>query len=94
MLAVGHKTTTPSSLNYSTSVSQDGVSIALTIYALNYLKIIACNIYNAYLTVNFRYKISTVSRPEFYSEQVKVVFFVRALYRMKMYGASFKALLY
>ena len=63
MVAGGHKTTAPSSLNYSSVVSWDNVRIDLKIAALNYLKVIACDIQNAYLTANFWEKIWTMTGP-------------------------------
>ena len=57
MVAGDHKTATPSSLTYSSVVSRDSVRIALTITTLNDLKVLACDIQNAYLTVPCREKI-------------------------------------
>ena len=51
MVAGRHVTTTPSSITYSSVVSRDSVRIALTIAALNDLKVFACDIQNAYLTL-------------------------------------------
>ena len=50
MLEVGHRATTPSSINYSSVVSRDSLMIALKISAFNNLKVLACNIQNTYLT--------------------------------------------
>ena len=47
MVAGGHNTTAPYFLNYLSVVSRASVRIALTIAALNNLKVIACNIHNA-----------------------------------------------
>ena len=57
MVAVGHNTTTPYSLNYSAVVFRDNVNIALTVAVFNSLKAIACDIQNSYLNVKFREKI-------------------------------------
>ena len=46
----GHMTESPSSITYCSVVYQDSIRIALTIAALNGLDILACDIYNAYLT--------------------------------------------
>ena len=54
MEAVGHMTTSPSSLTYSSVVSRDSVRIALMIAALNGLSTLACDIQNAYLTAPCR----------------------------------------
>ena len=56
MVAGGHKTVTPSALTYSSVVSRDSVRILLTIAALNDLKVMACDIQNAYLTAKCREK--------------------------------------
>ena len=50
MVAGGHKTSTPTTLTYSSVVSRDSVRIAFTIAALNGLKVLTCDIQNAYLT--------------------------------------------
>ena len=50
MVAECHTTETPSALTYASVVIRDSVRIALTIAALNDLKICACDIQNAYLT--------------------------------------------
>ena len=54
MVAVGHMTEAPSSFTYSSIVSRDSVRIALTISALNGLKVLACDIQNALLTAKCR----------------------------------------
>jgi hypothetical protein len=54
LVADGHKTATPSTITYSSVVSRDRVRIALTVAALNDLKILACDILNAYLTAPCR----------------------------------------
>ena len=54
LVADGHKTATPSTITYSSVVSRDSVRIALTVAALNDLKILACDILNAYLTAPCR----------------------------------------
>ena len=67
--------------------------IALTIAALNDLKILACDIQNAFLTAKCREKIWTVAGPEFGSDHGKTMLVVRALYGLKSSGAAFRALL-
>ena len=69
MVSGGHKTTTQYKLTYQSSVSWDSVKTALTISALNDLKVIVCDTQNAYLTENFREKIWTVACPKFGYEQ-------------------------
>ena len=93
MVAGGHKTSTPSSLTYSSVVSRDSVRVALTVAALNGLKVLACEIQNAYLTATCREKIWTVAGPEFVADCGKRMIVVRALYGLKSFGAAFRALL-
>ena len=59
MVAGGHTTETPAVLTYSSVVSRDSVSIALTIAALNDLKVLSYDIQNAYLTAKCSEKIWT-----------------------------------
>ena len=47
LVADGHKTEPPSSITYSSVVSRDSVRIALTITALNDLKVLLYDIQNA-----------------------------------------------
>ena len=56
MVAGGHMTEAPASLTYSSVVFRDSVRIALTIDALNVLKVLACDIQNAFLTDKCKYK--------------------------------------
>ena len=59
MVAGGHTTEAPATLTYSSVVSRDSVRIALTIAALNDLKVLSCDIQNAYLTAKCQEKIYT-----------------------------------
>ena len=93
MVAGGHTTETPAALTYASVVSRDSVRIALTIAALNDLKVLACDIQNAYLTAQCREKIWTRAGPEFGSDQGKIMIIVRALYGLRSSGAAFRALL-
>ena len=93
MVAGGHVTKTPSVLTYSSVVSRDSVRICLTIAALNGLKVLACDIQNAYLTAQCREKIWTRAGPEFGSDAGKTMLITRALYGLKSSGAAFRALL-
>ena len=54
MVAGGHTTEVPATLTYLLVVSRDSVRIALTIAALNGLKVLACDIQNAFLTTKCR----------------------------------------
>ena len=68
MVAGGHMTEAPESLTYSYFVSRDSVRIALTVYALHGLKVLACDIQNYFLTAKCRYKCCTLAGPEFGSD--------------------------
>ncbi len=72
-------------------VSRDSVWIALTIAALNDLKVMACNIQNAYLTADCQEKIWTIAGPEFGSKAGQPMLIVKALYGLKSSGAAFRA---
>ena len=65
MVAWGHTTETPAALTYASVVSRDSVRIALTIAALKDLKVLPCDIQNAFLTAKCREKIWTIARPKF-----------------------------
>ena len=54
MVAGGHNTEVPATLTYLSVVSRDSVRIALTIASLNGLKVLACDIQNAFLTAKCR----------------------------------------
>jgi hypothetical protein len=93
-VAGGHTTEVPDYLiTYSSVVSRDSVRIALTIAALNGLKVMACDIQNAYLTADCREKIWTVAGPEFGSEAGTIFIVKKALYGLKSAGAAFRSLL-
>ena len=94
MVAGGHVTEVPTNLTYSSVVSRDSVRIALTIAALNDLKVLACDIQNAYLSAPCREKIWTIAGPEFGPEDCgKTMLIVRALYGLKSSGAAFRSFL-
>jgi hypothetical protein len=67
--------------------------VALTIAALNDLKVMACDIQNAYHTADCREKIWTVAGPEFGSEAGNIFIIKKALYGLKSAGAAFRSLL-
>jgi hypothetical protein len=92
-VAGGHMTDVPSTLTYASVVSRDSVRIALTIAALNDLKIMACDIQNAYLTADCREKIWTRAGHKFGSEAGTIFIVKKALYGLKSAGAAFRALL-
>ena len=66
--------------------------MSLTISALYYLKVIAYDNHNAYLTPKFRENIWTVEVPVFGSDQGKFVLVFRALYGLKLSGESLRDL--
>ena len=90
-VAGGHTTETPSTLTYSSVVSRDSVRIILLLAALNGLNIMACDIENAYLTVDCREKIWTIAGPEFGLEKGTPMVIHKALYGLKSSGAAFQA---
>jgi hypothetical protein len=92
-VAGGHTTDVPSSLTYALVVSRDSVRIALLTAALNDLKILACDIQNAYLTADCRKLIWTRAGSEFGSEAGTIFIVKKALYGLKSAGAAFRALL-
>jgi hypothetical protein len=92
-VAGGHTTEVPSALTYASVVSRNSVRIALTIAALNNLKVLACDIQNAYLTADCREKIWTKAGPEFGSEAGTIFLVKKALNGLESAGAAFRALL-
>jgi hypothetical protein len=94
-VAGGHTTEVPDSIiTYASVVSRDSVRLALTIAALNDLKVMACDIQNAYyLTADCRERIWTKGGPEFGSEAGTIFLVKKALYGRKSAGAAFRSLL-
>ena len=84
----GHTTEMPTSLTYSSVVSRDSVRIILLIAALNGLKIMACDIQNAYLAADCQEKIWTYAGLEFRSKRGQPMIIKKALYRLKSSGAA------
>ena len=93
MVSGGHTTETPAALTYASVVSRDTVRIALTIAHLNDLKVLACDIQNAYLNAKCRENIWTIAGPEFGSDTGNLIIVVRALYGLKSRGTSFRSLI-
>ena len=79
-VAGGHTTDVPSTSTYASVVRRDSVRIALTIAALNGLKVMAYDIQNAYLNADCRKKILTRAGPDFGSESGTVFILRKALY--------------
>ena len=93
MVAGGHTTEVPATLAYLSVVSRDSVWIALTIAALNRLKVLACDIQNAFLTDKCREKCYTRAGAEFGFEQGKLMLITRAIYGLRASGATFRSFL-
>jgi hypothetical protein len=91
LVANGNETEAPSALTYSSVVSRDSVRIALLIASLNDLKLLACDIQNAYLTADCREKIYIKAGHEFGSEAGSIMVIRKALYGLKSSGAAFRA---
>ncbi len=62
MVAGGHMTGAPTIMTYTSVVSSETVQIALTIAALNDLKVKAADILNAYISAPIKEKVWCVSR--------------------------------
>ena len=76
-------TEAPSSVTYSSVVSQDSFRIALTIAAFNGLDLLACDIHNSYLTAKCREKMCTIAGPELRSEEDSLMIVKMELYGLK-----------
>jgi hypothetical protein len=87
-VAGGHRTEAPASLTYASVVSRESVRIALTLAALNDLKVKAADIQNAYLTAPLNEKIWTQCGPEFGKDVGKKAIIVRSLYGLKYAGVT------
>ena len=83
LVAGGHKKNSPSSITYSSVVSQGYLRICLMIVALNNLYTQSADIENAYLTSTCREKIWTRAGPEFGQDEGKVFTTVMELYGLK-----------
>ena len=91
LVAGGHMTEAPATITYSSVVSRDSVRIAMTIAALNGLRVMSCDIQNACLTADCRERIWTYAGPEFGSNAGKIMLIKKALYGLKSSGAAFRA---
>ena len=92
-VADGNKTKTPSTMTYLSVVSRDSVRIALTIAALSDLDALACDIQNAYITVECKDQVWVVAGPNFGSEAGNNMLARKALYGLKISGEAFRAFL-
>ncbi|EJK65517.1 hypothetical protein THAOC_13609, partial [Thalassiosira oceanica] len=89
-VAGGHTTETPASLTYSSVVSRESVRTIFTIASLNDLKVLSCDIGNAYLNAPCKERIWFVAGPECGKHKGKVCKLKRALYGLKSSGASWR----
>ena len=71
LVAGGHITKAPASITYASVVTREPVRLALTIAALNDLKVKAGDVLNAYLTAPNSEKIWMVLGPEWGTDQGK-----------------------
>jgi hypothetical protein len=90
-LCAGGHADPPAAITYASVVCRESVRIALTIAALNDLRVMSADIQNAYLNSPCYEKIRTVLGPEFGPDKAdKRAIVVRALYGLKFPGASFR----
>ena len=89
-VADGEKTKTPTEMTYSSVMSRDSVRVLLTIAALNGLDVLACNLYNAYLTAECREQVYVVDGTKFGSKAGKNILVRNALYELKISGSEFR----
>ena len=93
LVADGHKQEATSDTTYSSVVSRDSVRIFFLLAALNDVKVLTCDIENAYLTapINPKTKLYIIAGSEFgedYKGRPAAV--VKALYGLKNSGADFR----
>ena len=93
MVAGGHKTDVLSTLTYSSVLSHYSDQVAFAIVALNDIKVLGCDIQNAYLAAPPCEKVCSRVGAELGSEKGKIMLTVILLYGLKFYGATFRALL-
>jgi hypothetical protein len=93
IVAGGHMTTPPDSLTYSSVVTRESVRITFLMASVHGLEICAADVTNVYLNAKCREKIYCVARPDFGSEQGKIMVINRALYGLKSSGAAWRSLL-
>jgi Reverse transcriptase (RNA-dependent DNA polymerase) len=86
-----NETEVPPTMTYSSVVSRDSVCIAFLIAALNDLKLLSCNIQNAYLTADCCKRIYCTAGPEFGSDTGLIMIVKKALYGLMTSGAVFRA---
>jgi hypothetical protein len=91
LVANGNQTETPLTLTYSSVVSRDSVRIALLVTALNYLKLLAYDIQNEYLTADCRERTYITAGQEFGSEAGSLMIVNKARNGLKSSDALFRA---
>jgi hypothetical protein len=91
LVAGGHRTEAPTTINYASVVSRETVCIALLMAILNDLEVKIGDVLNAYITAPVTEKVWTVLGPEFGNDAGKTAIIVRALYGLKSAGAAFCA---
>jgi Reverse transcriptase (RNA-dependent DNA polymerase) len=91
LVANGNKTEAPPTMTYSSVVSKDSVHIAFLIAVLNNLKLLSCDIQNAYLNADCHEQIYCIAGPEFGLETGLIMIVKKALYGLKTSGAACKA---
>merc|ERR1712051_392585 len=79
LVAGGHMTKAPAAITYASVVTRETVRIALTIAALNELKVKCGDVMNAYITAPCSKKIWTKLGSEFGEDQSKYAIIVRAM---------------
>ncbi|KAL7460640.1 hypothetical protein ACHAXS_001084, partial [Conticribra weissflogii] len=87
----GHMTDVPPTVMYASVVLRETVHIALTMAALNALKVMAADIMNVYNTAPNKEKIWTLLGPKFGRDKGCKAIVVRALYGLKSAGAAFRS---
>jgi hypothetical protein len=91
LVAGGHLTDLPSCLTYSSVVSRESVIIAFLIVAINGYDVIAADVQNDYVQATSLEKYYAISGDEFGEDKGKTALIVRALYGLKIPGASWRA---
>jgi hypothetical protein len=91
MFAGGHMTGAPTIMTYAIVVSRETIRIALTIAALNDLKVKAADIPNAYISAPIKKKVWCTLGPDFGPATGRSAIIVHALYELKSARAAFHA---
>jgi hypothetical protein len=91
LVAGGYKTKAPATITYASVVLRETMHLALTIGALNDLKVEVGDVLNAYITASVKEKVWTVLGPEFRHDTGKSAIIIITLHGLKSAGASFWA---